>query len=93
MDRAPDYGSGGYRFDPYGACHVSKVFFMSVEVKIRKGESVEKGLRRLKRKLLAEDIINQVRERRYFTKPAQVRRRKKQVADFNNMLRERYRNM
>ena len=52
---------------------------MPVEVKLRKGEAMEKALRRLKKK-------------RYFEKPSEIKRRKKKVATFNNMLRQRYEN-
>jgi small subunit ribosomal protein S21 len=66
---------------------------MSIEVKIRKGEPMERAIRRLKRRLDRENIIKDVRAKRYFEKPSEVRRRKRKVADFNNMLRNRYLNM
>jgi len=65
---------------------------MSIEVKIRKGEPMERAIRRLKRRLDRESIIKDVRAKRYFEKPSEVRRRKRKVADFNNMLRNRYLN-
>lgn len=65
---------------------------MPVEVKIRKGEPMEKALRRLKKKLDREGVIRDVRTKRYFEKPSEIRRRKKKVAAFNNMLRQRYEN-
>lgn len=65
---------------------------MSVEVKIRKGEPMEKAIRRLKKKLDRENIIRDYRAKRYFEKPCEVRRRKKKVAAFTNMLRQRYEN-
>lgn len=66
---------------------------MSVEVKIRKGETVDKALRRLRKKLDREGIIRDARAKRFFEKPCEVRRRKKKVADFNNMLRMRHENL
>jgi small subunit ribosomal protein S21 len=66
---------------------------MPVEVKIRKGEPVDRALRRLKKKIDREGILRDVRSKRYFEKPAEVRRRKKKVAAFNNMLRTRYANL
>ncbi len=66
---------------------------MSVEVKIRKGEPMERALRRLKKKLDREGVIRDVRAKRYFEKPSEVRRRKKKVAAFSAMLRARYENM
>ena len=66
---------------------------MSVEVSLRKGETVEKALRRLKKKIDRESILRDVRAKRYFEKPCEKRRRIKKTAVFNNMLRVRYENM
>jgi len=66
---------------------------MSVEVSLRKGETVEKALRRLKKKIDRESILRDVRAKRYFEKPCEKRRRIKKAAVFNNMLRVRYENM
>jgi len=60
-----------------------------VEVKIRKGEPVEKALRRLKRKLDREGVLRKVREDRYFKKPSAVKKRKKEEQAFSDMLRRR----
>ena len=68
------------------------LFVMSVEVKIRKGEPIERALRRLKKRLDREGVIRDVRAKRYFEKPCEVRRRKKKVAAFSAMLRARYEN-
>jgi small subunit ribosomal protein S21 len=65
---------------------------MSVEVKLRKGETIDKALRRLKKKLDREDILRGIRAKRYFEKPCEKRRRREKVAKFNNMLRLRYEN-
>ena len=65
---------------------------MPVEVKLRKGEAMEKALRRLKKKLDREGVIRDIRQKRYFEKPSEIKRRKKKVAAFNNMLRQRYEN-
>jgi small subunit ribosomal protein S21 len=53
---------------------------------------MEKALRRLKKKLDREGIIRDVRNKRYFEKPAETRRRKKKVAAFNNYLRNKWAN-
>lgn len=66
---------------------------MPVEIKIHKGESMDKAIRRMKKKLDRENIIRDVRAKRYFEKPCEERRRKKKVQAFNNMLRQRYENM
>ena len=66
---------------------------MSLEVKVRKGEPMERALRRLKKRLDREGVITDVRTKRYFEKPSQAKRRKKKELDFNNMLRVRYAKM
>ena len=53
------------------------------EVKIRKGESVEKALRRLKKKLDREGIMRDIRAKRHFEKPCEKRRRKAARARIN----------
>ena len=63
---------------------------MSVEVRLRKNESLEKSLRRLKKKLDREGILRDVKAKRYFEKPCETRRQKEKVAAFNNMLRQKH---
>jgi small subunit ribosomal protein S21 len=65
-------------------------FIMSIEIKIRKNEPVDRALRRLKKKLERENIIKDVRAKRYFEKPCERRRRKEKVQAFTQMLRRRY---
>lgn len=65
-------------------------FTMSIEIKIRKNEPVDRALRRLKKKLERENIIKDVRAKRYFEKPCERRRRKEKVQAFTQMLRRRY---
>lgn len=65
---------------------------MPVEVKIHKGEPMEKALRRLKKRLDREGVIRDARAKRYFEKPSETKRRKKKTMDFTNMLRVRYEN-
>jgi small subunit ribosomal protein S21 len=60
------------------------------EVKLRKGEPVEKAIRRLKKKLDREQTLVQVRLHRRFEKPSARKRRKQKAARFLVMLRERY---
>lgn len=47
-----------------------------VEIKIKRGESVEKALRRLKKKMDKEGTMKEIRGHRYFEKPSEKRRRK-----------------
>jgi len=65
-------------------------FPMPIEIKIRKNEPVDRALRRLKKKLERENIIKDVRAKRYYEKPTERRRRKEKVMAFTNMLRRRY---
>ena len=46
------------------------------EIKIRKGESIDRALRRLKKKLDKEGIMREIRTHRYYEKPSERRRRK-----------------
>lgn len=56
------------------------------EVKIRKGESVDKALRRLKKKLDKEGIMREIRSHRYYEKPSERRRRKEARARMRTTL-------
>lgn len=60
------------------------------EVHLKKGEPVDKALRRLKKKLDREQTLVQVRLHRRFEKPSAKRRRKEKAARFSAMLRARY---
>ena len=60
------------------------------EVKLRKGEPVEKAIRRLKKKLDREQTLQLVRQHRHFEKPSVMKRRKMKVARFTAMLKARY---
>ena len=60
------------------------------EIKLKKGESVERALRRLKKKVDREGTIKAVRNRRAFEKPSEKTRRKMKVAKFSAMLAARY---
>lgn len=63
------------------------------EIRLRKGESVEKALRRLKKRLDREGTLREVRNHRHFEKPSAKRRRKMKVAKFSAMLSARYADM
>lgn len=49
---------------------------MSITVEVRKG-NVEQAMRVLKRKVQKEGIVKELRERQYFEKPSEKKRRKK----------------
>ncbi|KAB2653795.1 MAG: 30S ribosomal protein S21 [Verrucomicrobia bacterium] len=60
------------------------------EIKLKKGEPVDKALRRLKKKIDREGTLKNVRMRRTYEKPSEKRRRKEKVARFSAMLTARY---
>jgi small subunit ribosomal protein S21 len=60
------------------------------EIRLKKGESVERALRRLKKRVDREGILREVRNHRHYEKPSEKRRRKLKMARFNAMLAARY---
>jgi small subunit ribosomal protein S21 len=63
------------------------------EVKLKKGEPIDKALRRLKKKVDREGILKEVRNHRHYEKPSARRRRKMKNARFMAMLAARYADM
>jgi small subunit ribosomal protein S21 len=63
------------------------------EIKLKKGEPVDKALRRLKKKIDREGTLKVVRNHRHFEKPSEKRRRKEKAARFSAMLTARYADM
>jgi small subunit ribosomal protein S21 len=51
-----------------------------LRVKLKKGDNINKALKRFKQKVRSTKLIKQVRENQYFEKPSQARRKKKQKA-------------
>jgi small subunit ribosomal protein S21 len=60
------------------------------EIRLRKGEPIEKALRRLKKKIDREGTLRSVRSHRHYEKPSEKRRRKQKAARFSAMLSARY---
>ena len=60
------------------------------EIRIRKGETLDRALRRLKKRLDRENVIKDARNNRYYEKPSVRKRRKMKVAKFTQMLKTRY---
>lgn len=63
------------------------------EIRLKKGEPVEKALRRLKKRVDREGTLKEVRNHRHYEKPSERRRRKLKVAKFSAMLAARYADM
>ena len=59
-------------------------------IEVKKGESVDRALKRLKTKLDTEGIIDEMRRRRAFETPTQRKVRKARTAIKRNRVRWRY---
>ena len=46
------------------------------EIEVRKDESFESALRRFKKKIEEEGILREVRDRKHYQKPSEIRRKK-----------------
>ena len=62
---------------------------MAIQLKLKKGESVERGLKRLKKILDKEGIIKTLRDQRYFEKPCVEARKKSARARIRSHSRRR----
>jgi small subunit ribosomal protein S21 len=45
------------------------------EIQTKKGEPIDKALRRLKKKLDREGVLRELRNRRHYEKPSEIKRR------------------
>ena len=61
-----------------------------IENKLKRHEPVEKGLRRLKKQMLREGVIRELKKRRHYEKPSVTIRRKRKAASFEAMLKQRH---
>ena len=59
------------------------------EIKLKKGESVDKGLRKLKRKLQKEKTLEYARSKNYYEKPATKKYKNKRRAKYNQRLKSK----
>lgn len=48
---------------------------MDTEVRVKKGELIDRALRRLKKKLDKEGTLKELRNRRHYEKPSEIKRR------------------
>ncbi len=67
--------------------------YMTIEIKLRKGEPIDRAIRRLKKRLDREGTIRDVRDKRYYSKRSDKKREARKVAAFSQMLRTRYEKM
>lgn len=82
-----------FRLDPFLKNDTLINFLMTIEIKLRKGEPMDRAIRRLKKRLDREGVIRDVRAKRYFEKPSDKKRIARKVAAFSQMLRTRYEKM
>jgi small subunit ribosomal protein S21 len=57
-----------------------------IQVNLRKDESIDRALKKLKKKLDRDDVIKECRNRRYFEKPSAKKRRRMKEAKFKAYL-------
>ena len=58
-----------------------------IQIRLKRGETVERALKRLKKILDKEGLLKQLRANRYFEKPSEKQRRKSARARARNMHR------
>ncbi|MGI6099214.1 MAG: 30S ribosomal protein S21 [Lentisphaerae bacterium] len=58
-----------------------------IQIRLKRGETVDRGLKRLKKILDKEGLMKQIRANRYFEKPSEKRRRKSARARSRSMSR------
>jgi len=49
---------------------------MSIEIKLKKNEHIDRAIKRLKRSIDKEGLIKDLKERKYFVKPGDKKRNK-----------------
>ena len=64
-----------------------------IQIRLKKGESVERGLKRLKKIMDKEGLLKQLRNNRYYEKPCEKARRKSARARIRNNSRRGMREM
>ncbi len=51
----------------------------ATEIRMKKGEPIDRALRRLKKKLDKEGTLKELRNRRHYEKPIEIKRKEKQL--------------
>jgi small subunit ribosomal protein S21 len=57
------------------------------EVRLKKGETVEKALRKLKKQIDREGTLKTIRNKRHYEKPSRKRYREKRRVKYNQRIR------
>ena len=66
---------------------------MAIQIKLKKGDTVERGLKKLKKILDKEGLLKTLRDTRYFEKPCVKARKKSARARIRNRSRRRRQEM
>ena len=61
-----------------------------LEIKIKDGESVERAIRRFKRKVDSEGVLKDLKKRSHYEKPSTKRREQKKAAKYKAKMRSKY---
>ena len=56
---------------------------MDTEVRLKKGEPIDRALRKLKKKLDKEGTLKELRNRRHYEKPSEIKRREAKMHRHN----------
>ena len=59
-----------------------------IEVKVRQGEPVDKALKRLKKILKDENVLDDVRQRKYHIPKSEKKKKQKQKSYYGQLMRE-----
>ena len=59
-----------------------------IKIKVREGEPIDRALKRLKKSLKDEGVLDGVRQRRYFTPKSETRKKAKQKAYYAQLMQE-----
>ena len=57
-------------------------------VKVKKGQKIEQALKKLKRKFRDVGTLKEIRKRKEFVKPSEIKRKQKQKAQYIQELRD-----
>ena len=60
-----------------------------VEIKLKKGEPVDRGLRRLKKKIAREGTLKKAYEKRYYEKPSRKKYQRSKKAKYASKMQSR----
>jgi small subunit ribosomal protein S21 len=84
----PTHGPGNiFRF--YARSRTPPWSVISLEVLVQDNESLERALRRFKRKVQRSGLYSELRKRRYYEKPSAQRKRKREAAIRRERRRQR----